>query len=112
MALLAVLPLIQVVLLSFGISLLMSAATAKYRDLIHLNQFLIQIWMFATPIFYPLLAGAGEMVVDHLGESRFRPGGSVPHLPARCVAPSCTELVVSVVLTLVLLMVASPPSRR
>jgi lipopolysaccharide transport system permease protein len=32
----------------------MSAASAKYRDLIHLNQFLIQIWMFATPIFYPL----------------------------------------------------------
>lgn len=51
---LAVLPLVQVALLSFGVSLLMSAATAKYRDLIHLNQFLIQIWMFATPIFYPL----------------------------------------------------------
>jgi lipopolysaccharide transport system permease protein len=53
-ALFAIFPLIQVVVLSFGISLLMSAATAKYRDLIHLNQFLIQIWMFATPIFYPL----------------------------------------------------------
>lgn len=48
------LPLLHVAVLSFGISLLMSAATAKYRDLIHLNQFLIQIWMFATPIFYPL----------------------------------------------------------
>lgn len=53
-AALAVLPLLHVAVLSFGISLLMSAATAKYRDLIHLNQFLIQIWMFATPIFYPL----------------------------------------------------------
>lgn len=53
-ALLAVLPLMHVAVLSFGVSLLMSAATAKYRDLIHLNQFLIQIWMFATPIFYPL----------------------------------------------------------
>lgn len=52
--LLAVLPLLHVAVLSFGVSLLMSAATAKYRDLIHLNQFLIQIWMFATPIFYPL----------------------------------------------------------
>jgi lipopolysaccharide transport system permease protein len=51
---LVVLPLLQIMALSFGISLLMSAATAKYRDLIHLNQFLIQIWMFATPIFYPL----------------------------------------------------------
>ena len=52
--LLAVLPLLHVAVLSFGVSLLMSAASAKYRDLIHLNQFLIQIWMFATPIFYPL----------------------------------------------------------
>ncbi len=51
---LAVLPLLHVAALSLGISLLMSAASAKYRDLIHLNQFLIQIWMFATPIFYPL----------------------------------------------------------
>ncbi len=52
--LLAVLPLLHVAVLSLGVSLLMSAATAKYRDLIHLNHFLIQIWMFATPIFYPL----------------------------------------------------------
>jgi lipopolysaccharide transport system permease protein len=48
------LPLLQVVVLSLGVCLLMSAASAKYRDLIHLNQFLLQIWMFATPIFYPL----------------------------------------------------------
>jgi lipopolysaccharide transport system permease protein len=48
------LPLLHVAVLSLGVSLLMSAATAKYRDLIHFNQFLVQIWMFATPIFYPL----------------------------------------------------------
>lgn len=53
-ALLFVLPLLHLALLSLGISLLMSAASAKYRDLIHLNQFLVQIWMFATPVFYPL----------------------------------------------------------
>ena len=52
--LLAPLPLLHIAVLSLGISLLMSAATAKFRDLVHLNQFLLQIWMFATPIFYPL----------------------------------------------------------
>ncbi|HEV7869452.1 MAG TPA: ABC transporter permease [Chthoniobacteraceae bacterium] len=52
--LLTPLPLLHVAVLSLGVSLLMSAATAKFRDLIHLNQFLVQIWMFATPIFYPL----------------------------------------------------------
>lgn len=52
--LLAPLALLHVAVLSLGVSLLMSAATAKFRDLVHLNQFLLQIWMFATPIFYPL----------------------------------------------------------
>jgi len=48
------LPLLHTAVLSFGVSLWMSASTAKFRDLFHLNQYLIQIWMFATPIFYPL----------------------------------------------------------
>lgn len=52
--LLFVLPLLQVAVLSLGVSLLMAASTAKYRDLVHLNQFIIQLWMFVTPIIYPL----------------------------------------------------------
>jgi lipopolysaccharide transport system permease protein len=54
MAPLVVLPIIHTALLSLGVSLWMSAATAKYRDLVHLNQYIIQIWMFATPVFWPL----------------------------------------------------------
>ena len=48
------LPLLQLAMLSLGVSLLLAASTAKYRDLIHLNQFIIQLWMFATPIIYPI----------------------------------------------------------
>ncbi len=48
------LPLLHTALLSLGVGLWMSAATAKYRDLIHFTQYLIQIWMFATPIIYPV----------------------------------------------------------
>ncbi len=47
---------IFIALLSFGVALCLSAATAKYRDLIHLHQYLVQVWMFATPIVYPLSA--------------------------------------------------------
>lgn len=54
LVLLAPLPLLHTALLSLGISLWMSAATAKYRDLVHLNQYLIQLWMFATPVVWPL----------------------------------------------------------
>ncbi len=54
LALLAPFVLLQIALLSLGVSLWMSAATAKYRDLTHLTQYIIQLWMFATPVFYPL----------------------------------------------------------
>jgi lipopolysaccharide transport system permease protein len=39
---------------SLGLSLLFSASTAKYRDLSHLTPVLLQLWMFASPVFYPL----------------------------------------------------------
>ena len=52
--LLVPLPLLHVAILSLGVSLLMAASTAKYRDLVHLNQYVVQLWMFATPIIYPL----------------------------------------------------------
>lgn len=40
--------------LSLGVGLLMAAVTAKYRDLGHLSGVLVQVWMYATPIIYPL----------------------------------------------------------
>jgi lipopolysaccharide transport system permease protein len=46
--------LVQVVALSLGVGLWLSALTAKYRDLAFLSGFIIQIWMYATPVIYPL----------------------------------------------------------
>lgn len=48
------LPLLQIAALSLGVSLWMAASTAKFRDLVHLTAFLTQIWMFVTPVIYPL----------------------------------------------------------
>ncbi len=45
---------VQTALLSLGVGLLMSALTAKYRDLAHITGLLIQVWMYATPVIYPL----------------------------------------------------------
>ena len=42
--------LLQSGLLALGVGLWMSALTAKYRDLTHLNQFIIQIWLYLTII--------------------------------------------------------------
>ncbi len=40
-------------LLALGVGLWMSALNVRYRDIRHAIPFLIQIWMFATPIIYP-----------------------------------------------------------
>jgi lipopolysaccharide transport system permease protein len=46
--------LLQVAALSLGVGLLLSALSAKYRDFTFLSGFIIQIWMYATPVIYHL----------------------------------------------------------
>jgi lipopolysaccharide transport system permease protein len=46
--------LLQLVALSLGVGLWLSALTAKYRDFSFLSGFIIQIWMYTTPVIYPL----------------------------------------------------------
>lgn len=41
------------VLLAMGVGLLMAALNIKYRDVRYALPFLIQLWMFASPIIYP-----------------------------------------------------------
>ena len=50
------LPLIvlHMAILSVGMGLIISAATAKYRDLTFAMSFLVQLWMYLTPVVYPL----------------------------------------------------------
>ncbi|MEZ5275612.1 MAG: ABC transporter permease [Opitutaceae bacterium] len=44
---------LQAGVLGLGVGFITSAASAKYRDLNFLLSFLVQIWMYATPIIYP-----------------------------------------------------------
>lgn len=53
-ALLLPLVLLQLAALSLGVGLWLSALTAKFRDFTVLSGFLIQLWMYVTPIIYPL----------------------------------------------------------
>lgn len=46
--------LLQMALLSFGLGILLSSMTAKYKDLKFAMGFLVQLWMYGTPIVYPL----------------------------------------------------------
>lgn len=58
---LLLLPLIIVMLagLGLGFGILISSMTTKYRDLTILFTFVVQLWMYGTPIVYPL-----SMVTD------------------------------------------------
>ncbi len=45
---------LQLAALSLGVGMWLSALTAKYRDFVLLSGFIVQIWMYATPVIYPL----------------------------------------------------------
>ena len=45
---------LQCAALALGFGLIIAALTAKYRDLMHALTFLLQLWMYATPVIYPL----------------------------------------------------------
>ena len=52
----ALLPLLILLLagLSLGFGIIISSLTTKYRDLSILFTFVVQLWMYATPVIYPL----------------------------------------------------------
>ena len=52
----AALPLVllQIAALSLGLGLWLSALTTKYRDFTFLTGFIVQLWLYATPVIYPL----------------------------------------------------------
>ena len=56
-------PLLVVMLagLALGFGIIISSMTTKYRDLQILFSFVVQLWMYATPIVYPLSEVKGKM---------------------------------------------------
>ena len=57
-------PLLVVMLagLGLGFGIIVSSMTTKYRDLQILFSFIVQLWMYATPIVYPLSQVKGKIV--------------------------------------------------
>lgn len=48
--------------IAFGIGNIVSTISIKYRDMQVLFTFIVQIWMYATPIVYPLTEVSGEFL--------------------------------------------------
>lgn len=45
--------LLLMMLTAYGLGMLLAALNAKYRDIKHVTFFLIQLWMFLSPVIYP-----------------------------------------------------------
>lgn len=60
-------PLLVVVMagLALGFGIIISSMTTKYRDLQILFSFFMSLWMYATPIVYPLSQVAGKKVMGY-----------------------------------------------
>lgn len=55
--LLAVIPLVLVsVFIAMGFGTLLAALTVTYRDFTHITPFLLQLWMYLTPVVFPVSA--------------------------------------------------------
>jgi lipopolysaccharide transport system permease protein len=50
----APLVLLGVIVLALGFGTLLSAITVTYRDFTHITPFMVQIWMYVTPVVFPL----------------------------------------------------------
>ena len=62
-ALLIPLLLVMIAGLALGFGILISSMTTKYRDLQVLFSFIVSLWMYATPIVYPLSQVKGKVML-------------------------------------------------
>ncbi len=97
---------------TLGVTFILGAANARYRDVGYVTPFLVQLWFFATPIVYPLSA-----VPDSIqGIYSLNPMVSVVEgfrwSFLGGVAPSGRDLAISVVAAVIALVVGALYFRR
>lgn len=73
------LPLLVLMLagLGLGFGLLITSVTTKYRDLTFLVQFGVQLWMYATPVIYPLSTLSTGRAAQYLWLMKLNPLTSI-----------------------------------
>ena len=60
---------VRVVFCALGVGTLLSALTVAYRDFRYVIPFMVQFWMFATPVVYPASTRAGPLALAALSQS-------------------------------------------
>ena len=104
--------LIPLVMLTLGVGMMFAALNVKYRDVQHVLPFVVQLWLFVTPIIYPM-----NMIPE-----RWRPVLAINPLTGiieafrACVVPSQQVdlhlLGISLVVTVILFVASAAYFRR
>ena len=96
--------------LLIGLGLLLSAVQVRFRDVGLAMPVLVQVWLFATPVFYPLSAARASLPEPLFWAYRLNPMAGIVDTFRRAVvlhqAPDFTAILVSAVIVTVLLPVA------
>ncbi len=98
--------------LSFAVGTILASLTVRYRDLRQVLPFLIQIWMFASPVIYPtnMVPARWRWVLILNPLTGIIDGFRAVLLPSHPVAS--TAVLASLAITLVLFVIASFAFRR
>jgi lipopolysaccharide transport system permease protein len=75
---------VPMVLLALGLGMIFSSLNVKYRDIRHILPFVIQIWLFMTPVIYPTSI-IPERFRALIG---FNPAGGIIEAFRACVIPT------------------------
>lgn len=57
---------VMLALMGLGFGLIVSALTVKYRDLNNLVSFFLQLWMYSTPVIYPVSISGDRTLTRYL----------------------------------------------
>jgi lipopolysaccharide transport system permease protein len=85
-----------VFMFGFGCALILSALNSKFRDVTHVIPLLTQLWIFATPIMYPLQIVPEKFLwfyslnpmVGYVEAFRWATTTTVPFPPLLCLIPA------------------------
>jgi lipopolysaccharide transport system permease protein len=93
--------------LLIGLGLLLSAVQVRFRDVGLAMPVLVQVWLFATPVFYPLSAAQASLPEPLFWAYRLNPMAGIVDTFRRAVvlhqAPDVSAVLVSAVIVTILL---------
>jgi lipopolysaccharide transport system permease protein len=102
----------MVALLALAVGMLLAPINVRYRDIVHTLPFAIQIWMFATPVVYPL------SIIPERWQAVYSLNPMVGIIEAfrwsvlGTGSPNVTSILVSLVVSMVILAIALVMFRR